>query len=502
MNSGRIRLLSWPLDVWASDSSDEEVVPIVKNTFIAIPSSRTCKKERRRSVPSSVRLCFDWASAHSNDWNTASGVDEPDISTCASSDVEEDLEDSLRPAFTHQKTDELQEECNARSRGTTGSGLDESDISASPSICSQDEPAFTRQTMADLRERCQTCPLPNWLVNNSSLCTHQKADYPPTVISCQNFAAMPTAFGGMLPPPCQEAEVVGPGCRPPHQPFTHLSSEAWASNTREQLYKPHFEQIVTSLAKALQASGQTTNVDLVACTSGWSIAVQPVELGDWHTEHLLTVAKSALLDATNQSNRVFVMGHFAPQQFNIQPRSFTATLGVTESDDCHGQHPIWQVPVRVLIESHRLTPSPKVPRKMVADFKRDVADVTNRVAAELGACLSTAHVGVSADNAGWTIVVNTKDTEMLHKEYVLMLAQKALLDASQHEGNVCIIGSAANGFVPKVNGFVCMVGNMRDRSRTCWNLYSHGFCNKVNTCRRDHPGCLMPINVTVKHPEG
>jgi len=456
---------------WDMVSSEEDLTATVKNTFIA--AARTCTRDptRRRTVPSCARLCVGLVSAHSNGCKAVSGVSDCEISTDTSSDTEDDLEENPVVAFTHQKTEDLREQ---------------EDIG------------------------CHSWPLAMPLRSTSlEQVPSQKAESPEDTVSLQNCAPMLPAVRRRLPPGlppasvCQEAEIgcqSWPGAMSLHQPSPQpASTEAdigCQSRSGKEVYKLQFDQVIGSLVTSLQASGQTTHIDLVTCAYGWSVVVQPLEQGDWQTEHLLTIAKTALLGAAAQSNGISVMGPSPAQPFKIQPQGFTATLGAMEKS-CH-QHPVWQALVQVLVESSRLTASSRVPKKMLTDFKRDATDFANAVAALLGDSSHTEHVKAFADSAGWTVEVTTKDTSKLREEVVLTLAQNVLLNVMQTSSNVCVVGHAARAFAPKSNGFVCLLGHMRDRSKACWDLYAQGSCSKDCACRRDHPGCLIPINIVVK----
>jgi len=276
-----------------------------------------------------------------------------------------------------------------------------------------------------------------------------------------------------------------------------------------------FADAIGLAQKAIQDSEYVGSLEVVDSAQGLSMVILPRWQNDneLETERLLTIAKGALLDAASKSKNIFLMGYCSPQPFTPQAQGFEATLGVMENPkeacwhvfkkgfcrhgvDCCKQHPIYQMPVRVLVESAHFNSC----ARFTSSFKQEVADLAMAAMATLGDCAYADNVEAVKHNVyqGWTIEVMPKQDIPAHREYLLALAKNALFNASNVSNTLYIMGYAAKPFITKAQGFVAILGDMQDDTRACWDFYSKGTCARECACRWEHPECLMPINVVVK----
>lgn len=207
------------------------------------------------------------------------------------------------------------------------------------------------------------------------------------------------------------------------------------------------------------------------------------------------------------------MGYCSPRPFLMQPQGFEATLAAMDSKtnacwhifkrgfcrhgaECAKQHPVVQLPVRVVVENGQFDSCARV----AGEFKQEVADLTMVVSAALGKCAYADKVEAfkDKDSQGWTIEVTLKQGMAMHKNYLLALAKTALYSATNNSGTVYIMGYAAKPFHPSARGVMAMLGSMQDESIACWDLYSKGACRHDRTCCFAHPECMEPFNIAVQ----
>lgn len=285
-------------------------------------------------------------------------------------------------------------------------------------------------------------------------------------------------------------------------------------------YKHHFEGTIKRAKKALESSGNVAGVEFSHDGKGYYIMIQPHEDAcatfantELLTERLLTLAKEALLEAASKSKCIYLMGYCSAKPFIMHPQGFEARLGAMEnattacwhvfkkgfcrhSAECVKQHAPAEVPVHVLVEAVQCTSC----TQFASSFKQEVADLTMAVIATLGesAFVSQVEAFKDKDCQGWTIEVIMSGAQKDHKEYLLTVAQSALFSATNSSKTVYIMGYAVKPFIAKSHGFVTLLGDMQDESRACWDLYTHGVCNRDRECRLQHPECFTPLNIVVK----
>jgi len=234
---------------------------------------------------------------------------------------------------------------------------------------------------------------------------------------------------------------------------------------------------------------------------------------EMQAKQLIALAKEALLEAASCSRRVYVMGYCGPKPFTAQPLGFQATLGIMESTrsacyhvfkkgfcrhgaECSKQHPSYQVPVHVLVESTQL----KCTGRFAAAFKQEVADLAMALTVTIGGSTYAGNVEASKDrdSQGWTIEITPKEELKTHKDHLIALAKNILFNATTKSNAAYIMGYAAKPFISKSAGFVAVIADMQDESRACWDFYSKGMCTRDCQCCWEHPECLMPFNVIIK----
>jgi len=283
--------------------------------------------------------------------------------------------------------------------------------------------------------------------------------------------------------------------------------------TEKDGYEHSFTEVVQQVRQIISDSEQVAHAEVSEDASGWTLTIKPCGADEWQSESLMTLAKEALLDAASSSRNIYVMGYCAPKPFTMRAQGFQATLGAMESasgacwhyfkkgfcrhgDDCRTQHPAEQVSVQVLVESAHFNSSPHT----ISEFKTEVADLATAVSATLGDCAHAFHAETykAIDGQGWTVEVTPTEDCKAQREYLLTLAKTTLFNDSESSNSVYITGYAVKPFISKADGFVTMVGNMRDASKACWDLYSKGMCSRDCLCKWQHPNCYMPINVVIK----
>jgi hypothetical protein len=251
-----------------------------------------------------------------------------------------------------------------------------------------------------------------------------------------------------------------------------------------------------------------TQVDATDCDGTWCFVVRPS--GACQMDTIIEHAKKALVKSTSTCKSIYLMGYMLDIAFSAQPQGFSATLGAMENsatacwhifkkgfcrhgDMCCKSHPVWKVPVRVLVESTSLNASPW----LVKVFGEEMVDRSMAVVSALNNCELAEKVDAFKDCQGWTIEVTPKEDTETHRELIYTLAKSALLQKPTQGGYSHIMGASTHPFVSKPEGIVTLVGLMRCQSTACNDFFSKGLCNRRG-CRYDHATCVMPITVIVK----
>jgi hypothetical protein len=299
-----------------------------------------------------------------------------------------------------------------------------------------------------------------------------------------------------------------------------------AEDTFNDQSKYRFTEVIKHAQSILQQSGHVAHIDVCDDVGGWFITIQPRVADDkGQTEQVIALAQEALLEAASSSKRVYVMGYCGPKPFIAQPLGFQATLGIMESTRsacyhvfkkgfcrhgaaCSKQHPSFQVPVHVLVESVQFDSC----GRLAAAFKQDVADVAMALTAVLAGSRYTDNVEAfkNTESQGWTVEVTPKEELKTHKDHLLTVAKTTLFCATSHANHsfatnrtnrtsaVHLMGYASKPFIPRSQGFSTVIGASKDESRTCWDFHSKGICTRGCQCKWNHPECLMPIDVVLK----
>lgn len=138
----------------------------------------------------------------------------------------------------------------------------------------------------------------------------------------------------------------------------------------------NFKQEVADLTMAVIASlGECNYTEKVEAfkdkdCQGWTIEVTLKQSSSMHKNYILTLAKSALFSATNNSNTVYIMG-YAQKPFQPKKRGFVTLLGDMQDESvacwdfyskgmcrhdcsCRWVHPECLVPINVALKEHTL----------------------------------------------------------------------------------------------------------------------------------------------------
>jgi len=268
----------------------------------------------------------------------------------------------------------------------------------------------------------------------------------------------------------------------------------------------------------LHRSGQVAHLDVYDDTDGWSITVRPRVADDkGDTEQVIALAKEALLKAASSSSCVYVMGYRGPQAFIAQPLGFQATLGIMKNTRfacyhlfkkgfcghgaaCSKEHPSFQVPVRVLVESVHFDLCGGPAAVFKDKFEQEVEDVVMKIKATLAGSSYTDNVEASknTESQGWTVEVMPKEELKTYKDNLLTLAKSAFFETTHRSSAIHLMSLNSKPFIPKLQGFGAVIGAVKDEQAMCWDFYSKGVCNYGCRCQWDHPEYLMTIDIVVK----
>jgi len=127
-------------------------------------------------------------------------------------------------------------------------------------------------------------------------------------------------------------------------------------------------KVIRRTAKALEESDLSTNVFVSEDASDGSIVIRVRAETGVSVDSILIKAQKFLLETTNQSKSIYIMGFSSPRPFVELQSGFSATLGAMENatracwhvfkkgfcrhgSNCSKQHPIYETNVRVLVET-------------------------------------------------------------------------------------------------------------------------------------------------------
>jgi hypothetical protein len=281
-------------------------------------------------------------------------------------------------------------------------------------------------------------------------------------------------------------------------------------------YKNRFMEVLDNAKAEIQKSSCVEHLDVTNCDGTWCFVVRPSVAPEFacQTDEFLEWLEEVFLGAAQHYNGIYLMG-FANggcRAFTKEAQGFSAIYGAMDSSrnacwhvfkkgfckhgaDCGKQHPVCQVPVRVLLEKTSLNGCPK----FMGAFKQEVADLSMAAIVALQGCGFAEKVEAfkDKDSQGWTIEVTPKEEVQSHKDFLLDHAKSVLLGATACLSLVCIIGHATQPFLSKGEGFATMIGAVMGETVPCADFFVKGCCTR-HTCRYAHPDCLMPFTVTIK----
>lgn len=279
-------------------------------------------------------------------------------------------------------------------------------------------------------------------------------------------------------------------------------------------YQAQIEGVVRAVHEALEANVLTHEVNYFEGVNGWNVVVKLQGNNPYHIEHLLTTAKTALLEGAAKSKSMYVIGFRGIKPFQHKPNGFEATLGAMRSasracwhifkkgfcrhdKDCNKEHPACMVPVNVLLES--VMPSHTI---MLTKYTEQVADVARQVFAEVLASPYTNDACIKNDESqGWIIeaVANPEcHCNLDVSEYILFFAKDFVVSAVHSTENICLMGCGARSqFVSTKDGFTVTLGGLRNKAEACWDFCSKGMCHRDYACRWHHPECYAMLHLKV-----
>lgn len=76
---------------------------------------------------------------------------------------------------------------------------------------------------------------------------------------------------------------------------------------------------------------------------------------------------------------------------------------------------------------------------------------------------------------------------LCYAEQLVTTAKEAVMAVTSRSTGVCLMGYKQTPFLPKPQGFMATLGEMRDETRACWSMYTTGFCKRGGACRWKHP---------------
>mmetsp|Transcript_142045 Transcript_142045/g.247466 ORF Transcript_142045/g.247466 Transcript_142045/m.247466 type:complete len:461 (-) Transcript_142045:57-1439(-) len=276
-------------------------------------------------------------------------------------------------------------------------------------------------------------------------------------------------------------------------------------------YKEDFAGVVERTRRDLDACEDVADVQIYEGVQVWTIIIRPQETHG-QMQELLTVSQKSLLASAAQSKCIYVMGYTGHNAFVPKPQGFQASLGAMANAtnacwhvfkkgfcrhayECCKQHPACLVPVNVFVDT---TDYAEVQR--ARDFKQQVGDLVKGVASELsGTFGTTAEASENKELEGWSVEIGVKPDELAtSSEYLLNIARNAIYCSADQSQSIYLMGYQTQPFIPSPYGFTATLGDMKDKSCACWDIYSRGSCHRDRMCRWQHPDYFVPVSVQVR----
>lgn len=173
-----------------------------------------------------------------------------------------------------------------------------------------------------------------------------------------------------LPPFAAPLFPLAPGPSSPDKQAEQHELVDRCKQCEDQQYKKHISEAIWQGKDSIEWSEHVEDVQVSEDPSGWTIVIRAKGCKADPLQHELvqTAAKEALFDAAACSKCVYLIGFCSPKPFEIRPYGFEAKLGVMKvaqaacwhifkkgfcrhGADCSKQHPVYEVPVHVVIES-------------------------------------------------------------------------------------------------------------------------------------------------------
>lgn len=113
-----------------------------------------------------------------------------------------------------------------------------------------------------------------------------------------------------------------------------------------------------------------------------------------------------------------------------------------------------------------------------------------------------ASVDVSQSPNGASVVAVPTMEGRVDMDHVLMLAKRALFQATEESKNVFVIGysSPDQALETKAQGFEAHLTVMEHPQKACWRMFKHGSCSHGTSCLKEHPGLQVPVRLFVEAP--
>jgi len=143
-----------------------------------------------------------------------------------------------------------------------------------------------------------------------------------------------------------------------------FQSSAYATGSCKAHHKARLDKVIRRAAKKLEACDMIAKVDI----ADGSLTIQVHGTVDRVTPEVATLAQKILLELTEKSNCIYVLGFATQDAFRMHDNGFELTFGAMESatracwhvfkkgycrygSSCSNQHPILTVLMRVIIKA-------------------------------------------------------------------------------------------------------------------------------------------------------
>lgn len=111
------------------------------------------------------------------------------------------------------------------------------------------------------------------------------------------------------------------------------------------------------------------------------------------------------------------------------------------------------------------------------------------------------NVEVCGGMSGWSVVARIEavgEDAQRQTEHLLTLAKETLLHVTSQSKAIYLMGYTQKAFKDQAQGFSAMLCEMESAKTACWHVYKKGFCRHGDGCNKQHPNCLVPVQVLVE----